>query len=210
MTDEGQPAPAPGTADLDAALDRIRRWIQAALERDTLIPSPAAEPHAEDQLPVLAQLAALFIRAETALPTLLPNHDLLTAARSEEVRVMWLDIGADQRARFPEFAATFNPEVESRRPAGSPSELFQGTPRLRRLRHQAYGTSLPFAQTGIRNTGSFRAVEVWCDVPADIVAERAVDRLGRVMLAEAGRSCTGQSQQMLTAFPPFARSQLGT
>ncbi|MFI8975104.1 hypothetical protein ACIGO9_19620 [Nocardia asteroides] len=124
MTDDRRHPPAPDTESLDAALDRIRRWTQAALGRDTLIPSTAAEPPAEDQLPVLAQLASLFTRTETALPTLLPCHDLLTATRSDQVRAMWLDIGADQRARFPEFAATHNPEVESRQPAGSASELF--------------------------------------------------------------------------------------
>ncbi|MGW5569692.1 hypothetical protein ACWEVD_00710 [Nocardia thailandica] len=113
------------TDDLDAALDRIRAWTRAALGRDTLIPAPAvAGPATAGRSPVVGELASLFARVETALPTLLPSHDLLTTARSVEVQTMWLDISADQRARFPEFAAAYDPEAERRRPAGATGELF--------------------------------------------------------------------------------------
>lgn len=113
------------TADLDAALDRIRAWTRAALGRDTLISAPAVSgPATAGRSLAVGELASLFARAETTLPTLLPSHDLLTATRSVQVQTMWLDISADQRAHFPEFAAAYDPEAERRRPAGSAGELF--------------------------------------------------------------------------------------
>ncbi|MEV2224152.1 AAA family ATPase [Nocardia vinacea] len=35
---------------------------------------------------------------------------------------------------------------------------------------------LPFARTGIRNTGASRAVEIWCDVPSDLAKARYTSR----------------------------------
>ncbi|MFD3425930.1 SMI1/KNR4 family protein [Nocardia fluminea] len=62
--------------------------------------------------------------SDAFITSLMPGYDLLNRSRSDQIRTLWLDIGADQRERIPGFAAEFDPAALSAEPAGTACELF--------------------------------------------------------------------------------------
>ncbi|PKV81071.1 hypothetical protein ATK86_5518 [Nocardia fluminea] len=115
------------SCDLDTQLARIQNWTLTRLGRDVFIagadPDPTTvEPGGSVNLP--ADLITLFGRSDGNLPSLMPGYDLLNRSRSDQIQALWLDIGADQRERIPEFAAAFDPAALSTERAGTACELF--------------------------------------------------------------------------------------
>lgn len=122
-----QPQQSLASGDLDTQMTRIQNWALTRLGSDAFItgadPDPTAvEPGGSINLP--ADLTTLFGRGGGYLPSLMPGYDLLNRSRSDQIRTLWLDIGADQRERIPGFAAEFDPAALSAEPAGTACELF--------------------------------------------------------------------------------------
>ncbi|MFE7720810.1 SMI1/KNR4 family protein [Nocardia rhizosphaerihabitans] len=122
-----RPRPSSHPGDLDSQLNRIQQWARSRLDTDaftaaTEIDIDAVQRRWSLQFP--ADLTTLFGRVGGYFPTLMPGYDLLAIERSEQVRTLWLDLGADQRQRFPEFAAEFDAATLSAQAAGTASELF--------------------------------------------------------------------------------------
>ncbi|MFC9664635.1 hypothetical protein ACFVJ5_30760 [Nocardia sp. NPDC127606] len=113
--------------DLGAQLSRIQQWMRSRLGTDAFAAASEIDVDAVQHrwsLQFPAELTVLFSRVDRYLPTLMPGYDLLAIERSEQVRTLWLDLGADQRQRYPDFAAEFDPVTLSAEPAGKASELF--------------------------------------------------------------------------------------
>ncbi|PKV82568.1 hypothetical protein [Nocardia fluminea] len=107
--------------DLSAQIDRIQRWARDNLGHDVFYPATTT---LESSPNTPTEVEILFEHSDNVMAGLLPGYELLSRTRSRQIRDMWLEIGTDQRHRFPEFAATYDPAVSSAEPAGSASELF--------------------------------------------------------------------------------------
>ncbi|MEV4158080.1 SMI1/KNR4 family protein [Nocardia salmonicida] len=126
-TSSTQPRQSSHPGDLGSQLSRIQQWARSRLDTDAFTAATEIDVDAVQRrwsLQFPADLTVLFSRVSGYLPTLMPGYDLLAIERTEQIRALWLDLGADQRQRNPEFAAEFDPATLSAEPAGTASELF--------------------------------------------------------------------------------------
>ncbi|MGW5435391.1 hypothetical protein [Nocardia asteroides] len=124
---DSRPRASSHPGDLGFQLGRIQQWTRTRLDTDAFTPATGIDVDAVQRrwsLRFPTDLTLLFGRVGGYFPTLMPGYDLLAIDRSEQVRTLWLDLGADQRQRFPEFAAQFDPAALGTEPAGTASELF--------------------------------------------------------------------------------------
>ncbi|MEU4313446.1 SMI1/KNR4 family protein [Nocardia sp. NPDC024068] len=122
-----QPRQSLHPGNIETQLARLQHWAQTRLDRNAFTPATDIDLDAVEHswaINLPADLRVLFRHVGEYLPTLMPGYDLLTVARSNEIRTVWLSIGTDQRERIPEFAAEFDPAELSAEPAGSACELF--------------------------------------------------------------------------------------
>ncbi|KAF0846180.1 hypothetical protein [Nocardia caishijiensis] len=106
---------------LEEQLTNIQTWVAATLAPVTGGDlDPVDVDHAWwERIPT--DLAVLFNHVDQFPHNLLPSHHLLTLSAAHRIWTLWLDIVTDQRARFPELAATYDPATLSAAPAGSPA-----------------------------------------------------------------------------------------
>ncbi|WP_433664130.1 SMI1/KNR4 family protein [Nocardia sp. CA-128927] len=134
---ENSPTPAISRARLDIhagpggvsrQLDRITTWTQTHLGRVAFLPAAdaaaitAAQQHSGNRWP--QDMLDLFAHANGSELPILPDHDLLSMDRSNDIRKLWLDIMVDLRERHPEMAADFDQEALGAMPAGTPAGIF--------------------------------------------------------------------------------------
>ncbi|WP_141718120.1 SMI1/KNR4 family protein [Nocardia altamirensis] len=117
-----------GPGGLSGQLDRITTWTQTHLGRAAFLPAAdpsdiaAAQQYSGNRWP--QDLLDLFSRINGSELPILPEHDLLSLDRSNDIRQLWLDITTDLRQRHPEMAADFDPEVLGAMPAGTPAGIY--------------------------------------------------------------------------------------